>query len=49
MRSKENALDYRYVPDPDLPPLQLKAESKKQKAENVIIPFVVVKKLKEEY
>ena len=26
MRSKENALDYRYFPDPDLPPLNLKEE-----------------------
>jgi aspartyl-tRNA(Asn)/glutamyl-tRNA(Gln) amidotransferase subunit B len=49
MRSKENALDYRYFPEPDLPTLLVQSEKYKAQNGDVIIPFVVVKKLKEEY
>jgi len=50
MRSKEDALDYRYFPEPDLPPLVL--DDKELATLNSIpleIPYIITKKFKEEY
>lgn len=49
MRSKEDALDYRYFPEPDLPPLRVGRYKEDADKASVILPFVVSKKLKEEY
>ena len=50
MRSKEDALDYRYFPEPDLPPLEITDERYKRLDEQaIIIPHEIIKKLKEEY
>lgn len=50
MRSKEDALDYRYFPEPDMPTLQLDDEIlQKVKDENLIIPHTIIKKFKQEY
>lgn len=50
MRSKENALDYRYFPEPDMPKLVLSDDIlqwlDKQKLE---IPYNIIKKFKQEY
>ena len=53
MRSKEDALDYRYFPEPDLPPLRIDDE-KIKKLDNYwkeygIIPHNIIKKFTQEY
>ncbi len=48
MRSKEDALDYRYFPEPDLPPLKLSDERLKQLDKvTIIIPHNIIKQFKE--
>jgi aspartyl-tRNA(Asn)/glutamyl-tRNA(Gln) amidotransferase subunit B len=50
MRSKEDALDYRYFPEPDMPILSLSDEMLKRcNDENLIIPHDIIKKFKQEY
>lgn len=50
MRSKEDALDYRYFPEPDLPPLEIADERYQRLDEQtIVIPHEIIKKLKEEY
>lgn len=50
MRSKEDALDYRYFPEPDLPPLKIDAERRKRlDAQTTTIPHDIIKKMKEDY
>ncbi len=52
MRSKENALDYRYFPEPDLPPLELEdtlLDKINQQAESLTIPYKIIKTFKEDY
>jgi aspartyl-tRNA(Asn)/glutamyl-tRNA(Gln) amidotransferase subunit B len=50
MRSKEEALDYRYFPEPDLPPLVINDETLKRLNDQTLeIPHDVIKKMKEEY
>jgi len=50
MRSKEEALDYRYFPEPDLPPLILDEKKLLWLDEAKLeIPYDVIKKFKEEY
>lgn len=50
MRSKEDALDYRYFPEPDLPPLVLEKEILAQLENTQLeIPYLFIKKAKEEY
>jgi aspartyl-tRNA(Asn)/glutamyl-tRNA(Gln) amidotransferase subunit B len=50
MRSKEDALDYRYFPEPDLPSLVLDEEIlKKLQESDLEIPYLITKKFKEEY
>lgn len=48
MRSKEDALDYRYFPEPDLPPLKIDETRKKRLNEQVITtPHNIIKQFKE--
>lgn len=50
MRSKEDALDYRYFPEPDLPPLKLNNETLQQlNNATIIIPHDIIKKFSQEY
>jgi aspartyl-tRNA(Asn)/glutamyl-tRNA(Gln) amidotransferase subunit B len=50
MRSKEDALDYRYFPEPDLPPLKLTDEFiENQRKTLVESAFSRAKRYKEEY
>ncbi len=50
MRSKEDALDYRYFPEPDLPPLVLDNETLQQlNNETLEIPYQIIKKFKTEF
>ena len=50
MRSKEDALDYRYFPEPDLPPLYLDSTiMDRLSTQPVMIPNDIIKTFKEEY
>jgi aspartyl-tRNA(Asn)/glutamyl-tRNA(Gln) amidotransferase subunit B len=50
MRSKEDALDYRYFPEPDLPPLKISNETFEQlNNSTIIIPHNIIKKFSKEY
>ncbi|HKL43948.1 MAG TPA: Asp-tRNA(Asn)/Glu-tRNA(Gln) amidotransferase subunit GatB [Candidatus Absconditabacterales bacterium] len=50
MRSKEDALDYRYFPEPDMPILSLSDETLQGcNDETLIIPHDIIKKFKQEY
>jgi len=50
MRSKEDALDYRYFPEPDMPILSLSDEMLQGcNDETLIIPHDIIKKFKQEY
>lgn len=50
MRSKEDALDYRYFPEPDLPPLVIDdAKMKRLDEQTLEIPHDIIKKMKEDY
>ena len=50
MRSKEDALDYRYFPEPDLPPLYLQENLLHKIAESeLLIPSEEIKKMKSEF
>ena len=48
MRSKEDALDYRYFPEPDMPELMLSEEMlKRLDKQNVEIPYDTIKTFRE--
>ncbi|HRX64003.1 MAG TPA: Asp-tRNA(Asn)/Glu-tRNA(Gln) amidotransferase subunit GatB [Candidatus Absconditabacterales bacterium] len=50
MRSKEDALDYRYFPEPDMPILSLSDEILQRcNDETLTIPHDIIKKFKQEY
>lgn len=50
MRSKEDALDYRYFPEPDLPPLILSEELLENiKNISLEIPYIFIKQAKDEF
>ena len=50
MRSKEDALDYRYFPEPDMPILKLDDKMIEQlNQEELVIPHDIIKKFKQEY
>jgi aspartyl-tRNA(Asn)/glutamyl-tRNA(Gln) amidotransferase subunit B len=50
MRSKEDALDYRYFPEPDMPILQLNDKTIQQLNNlELTIPHDIIKKFKQEY
>jgi len=50
MRSKEDSLDYRYFPEPDLPTLKVDNEFLQTVQKNLVeSPFSRIRKYKEEY
>ena len=50
MRSKEDTLDYRYFPEPDLPPLKINNETLEQlNTSTILIPHDIIKKFTQEY
>ncbi|MCF7835317.1 Asp-tRNA(Asn)/Glu-tRNA(Gln) amidotransferase subunit GatB [Candidatus Gracilibacteria bacterium] len=50
MRSKEDALDYRYFPEPDLPPLLLDDSTLQHLSASILeIPYRIIKKFKQEF
>ncbi len=50
MRSKEDALDYRFFPEPDLPQLHIDEEIMKRLSEQKVeIPYSIIKTFKEDY
>jgi len=50
MRSKEDALDYRYFPEPDLPELRLNDETMKRLNEQTIVmPHDIIKQFSQDY
>lgn len=50
MRSKEDALDYRYFPEPDLPPLHLDRETLDELEEMPLyIPALIIHRCREEF
>lgn len=50
MRSKENALDYKYFPEPDIPPVQITDEMMTQAQSDLVeAPAVRIRRYKDEY
>lgn len=49
MRSKEDALDYRYFPEPDLPPLRLSSEQRALPSQEIKLPSSYIRICKQEY
>ena len=50
MRSKQDALDYRYFPEPDLPELQLKKELLDEvNASDILLPYEKIKEMKSDF
>ena len=50
MRSKEDALDYRYFPEPDLPELQLKKELLDEvNVSDILLPYEKIKEMKSDF
>lgn len=50
MRSKEDALDYRYFPEPDLPELHISAQDLQNiQAKDIFLPYEFIKKSRSEY
>ena len=50
MRSKEDALDYRYFPEPDLPPLVIDERTIERLAkQEITVPYEIIKKFKSDY
>lgn len=48
MRSKEDALDYRYFPEPDLPPLKISDEmTQRLNEQTIVIPHHIIKQFKD--
>jgi len=50
MRSKEDALDYRYFPEPDLPPLKIDNNRRQRlNQQKITIPHNIIKQFSQEY